>query len=69
MDPCLLDLGTSWRLVVSLTPQPLYPTGKEFRYPLDRRTGEPQSRSGPYGDVKILDFTGTLTPTPLSSNQ
>jgi hypothetical protein len=34
--------------VVSFTPRPLYPQGKSPRYPLDRRLGGPQSRSG-YG--------------------
>jgi hypothetical protein len=32
----ILDLGTSWRWVVSFTPLPLYPWGKSLRYPLDR---------------------------------
>jgi hypothetical protein len=30
-------------------------------YPLDRRLGEPQSRSERYGEVKILDHIGTRT--------
>jgi hypothetical protein len=34
------------------------PPGKETRYPLDRRLGGPQSRSGQYGEVKILDPIG-----------
>jgi hypothetical protein len=38
--------------------------GKEPRYPFYRRLGGPQSRSGQYGEVKILDPTGTRTPTP-----
>jgi hypothetical protein len=38
-------------------------------YPLDRRLGEPQSRSGRRGEEKILDPTGTRTPTPRSSSQ
>jgi hypothetical protein len=29
MDPNFLDLGTSWRWVVSFTPPPLYPWGKK----------------------------------------
>jgi hypothetical protein len=37
IDPHFLDLGTSWRWVVSFTPRPLYPRGKNPRYPLDRR--------------------------------
>jgi hypothetical protein len=45
--------------VVSFTPQPLYPLGKRPRYPLDRRLGVPQSRSGRRGEVKFLDLTGT----------
>jgi hypothetical protein len=42
----ILDLSTSWRWVVSFTPRPLYPRGNSPRYPLDRRLGKPQSRSG-----------------------
>jgi hypothetical protein len=38
------------------------------RYPLDRRLGGPQSRSGRPGEQKILDPTGTRTPTPRSSS-
>jgi hypothetical protein len=37
-------------------------SGKSPWYPLDRRLGGPQSRSGQYGEVKILDPTGTRTP-------
>jgi hypothetical protein len=50
IDPHLLDLGTSWRRVVSLTPRPLYPQGKSTRCPLDRRLGGPQSRSERRGE-------------------
>jgi hypothetical protein len=39
--PRILDLGVRRRWVVSFTPRPHYP-----QYPLDRRLGEPQSRSG-----------------------
>jgi hypothetical protein len=53
-----LDLGTRWRLVVSFTPRPLYPRGKIPRYPLDRRLGGPQNRSGRRREEKILDPTG-----------
>jgi hypothetical protein len=63
IDPRFLDLGTSWRWVVSFTPLPLYP-----RYPLDRRLGGPQSQSGWRGEEKILYPTGTRTPTPSSSS-
>jgi hypothetical protein len=41
--PRILDLGTR---VVSFTHRPLYPQGKSPWYPLDRRLGGPQSRSG-----------------------
>jgi hypothetical protein len=37
IDTHFLDLGTSWRIVVSFTPRPLYSRGKSPRYPLDRR--------------------------------
>jgi hypothetical protein len=49
---------------VSFTPRPLYPRGKSFRYPLDRRLDGPQSRSGRLEEEKILDTAGTLIPTP-----
>jgi hypothetical protein len=45
----ILDLGTSWRWMVSFTPRPLYPLENCPRYPLDRRLGVPQSRSGRCG--------------------
>jgi hypothetical protein len=35
--------------VVSFTPWPLYPQGKSPWYPLNRRLGGPQSRSGHSG--------------------
>jgi hypothetical protein len=38
--------------VVSFTPRPLYPQGESTRYPLDRRLGELQSRSGLGGEEK-----------------
>jgi hypothetical protein len=34
--------------------------GKDPRYPLDRKLGGPQSRTGRHGEVKILATTGTL---------
>jgi hypothetical protein len=59
IDPYFLDLGPTWRWMVSFTPRPLYPREKNSRYPLDRRLGGPQNRSGRHGEVKILAFTGT----------
>jgi hypothetical protein len=54
--PHILNLDNIWRWVVSFTTRP--------QYPLDRRPGGPRSRSGRYGEVKILAPTGTRTPTP-----
>jgi hypothetical protein len=48
--PRILDLGTRWGWVVSFMPPLLYPQGKSPRYPLDRRLGGPQSRSGRGGE-------------------
>jgi hypothetical protein len=50
--PHVLDLGTRWRWVVSFTSRPLYPQGKNPWYPLNRRLGGPQSRSGRGGEEK-----------------
>jgi hypothetical protein len=68
VDPHFLDLGASWRWVINFTPRPLYPRGKSPRYPLNRRLGGPHSRSGRFGEERILDPTGTRTPTPRSSS-
>jgi hypothetical protein len=46
------DLGTRWKWVVSFTPRPLYPKGKNPWYPWDRTLGGPQSRSGRAGEEK-----------------
>jgi hypothetical protein len=59
MDPRFLDLGTSWKVVVSFTPRPLSLPGK------DERLGGPQSRSGRYGEVKILDHVHQYIKEPL----
>jgi hypothetical protein len=67
IDPHFLDLGTSWRWVVSFTPRPPYPQEKSPLYPLDRRLGGPHSWSGRHGEVKILASTRTRIPTPWSS--
>jgi hypothetical protein len=55
--------------VVRSTPLPHFPRGKNPRYSLDGRLGWPQSWSGQYGEVKILDPTGTRTSTSQSSSQ
>jgi hypothetical protein len=52
--PRIPDLGTTWRSVVSFTPRPLYPQGKSPWYPLDRRLGGAQSRSGHGGEDMMM---------------
>jgi hypothetical protein len=44
--PCVLDLVTRWKRVVSFTALPLYPNRKSPWHPLDRRLGGSQSQSG-----------------------
>jgi hypothetical protein len=68
IDSRFLDFGTSWRWVVSFTTRPLYPRGKSPQYPLNRRMGGTQSRSGRDGEVNILNPIATRTPTPWSSS-
>jgi hypothetical protein len=65
IDPHIIDLGTSWRWVVSFMPLPIYPRGKSPWYPLDTRLGGSQIRSGQFGEEKILDLPG-LELWPLS---
>jgi len=50
--PGIFVFGTRWRWVVSFTPRPLYHRGKSPWYPLHRRLGGPQSRSGRGGEEK-----------------
>jgi len=54
--------GTRWRWVVSFTSQPLYLQRKSPWYPLDRRLGGPQSRSGHSGEEKIYPDHPTRSP-------
>jgi hypothetical protein len=56
------DFGSRWRCVVSFTPRPLYPQGKSPWYPLDRRMGGPQSRSGCNGEEKNFQPLPGLEP-------
>jgi hypothetical protein len=60
--PRILDLGTIWRWVVSFTPRVLYPQGKSSWYPLDRRLGGPQTRSGRGGEEKNSQTLPALEP-------
>jgi hypothetical protein len=48
--------------MVSFTPHPLYPQGKSPRYPLDRKVGGPQSRSGRGGDAKNFQSPPGIEP-------
>jgi hypothetical protein len=52
------NLGTSWKLLASFTPRPLHPRERKPRFPLDRRLGGPQSRSGRRGEETILTLPG-----------
>jgi hypothetical protein len=61
IDPHFLDIGSSWS--GQLHAPAVLPPGKE-----PRRFGGPQSQSGQFGEEKILEPTGTRTPTPQSSN-
>jgi hypothetical protein len=49
-----IDLGNRWRWVVRFTSRPPYTWGKNPRYPLDRRLGGLQRRSGRSGVEKKL---------------
>jgi hypothetical protein len=53
----IIELGTRWRWEVSLTPRLIYPQGKRPSYPLDRRSGGPQSLSGRGGEEKNSQLT------------
>jgi hypothetical protein len=54
----ILDLETRWRRVVSFMALPFYPRGNIPKYPVDRRPGRFQSRSGRCGIEKNLPLPG-----------
>jgi hypothetical protein len=54
--------------VVSFTPQPLYPQGKRPQYPLDRRLGGLQSRSGCGGEEKNSQPPPGIEPKHFSNS-
>jgi hypothetical protein len=60
--PGILNLSIKCIWLVSFSPRPLYPRGNWTRYPLDRRLGGPQSRSGHYGEEKNPYSAGNRTP-------
>jgi hypothetical protein len=60
--PRIIDLGTRLRWVVSFTIRPLYPQGKTPWYPLDRRLGGHQSRSGRGGEERNSQLLPVLEP-------
>jgi hypothetical protein len=57
----VLDLGIRLRGMVSFTPRPLY-LRRSPQYPLERRLGGPQGRSGRCGEEKNLASAGNRTP-------
>jgi hypothetical protein len=52
ISPCILDLRTRWRWVVSFTPRSLYPQWKSPWHLFYRRLDGSQSRSGRVGEEK-----------------
>jgi hypothetical protein len=67
IDPHFFDLDGSWRKVFNFRTSQLYSLRKSPRYRYGS-LGEPQSRCGRLGDVKVLEATGIRTSTPLSSS-
>jgi hypothetical protein len=65
IDPLILNLGTRYRWVVSFIPRPLYLKGNFPSYPVFRRLGRSQSRSGNFGEEdKLLALPGIKPPLP-----
>jgi hypothetical protein len=50
--PCILDLDTKWRWVLSFTPRPLYPQGKNALYSFNKESGWAPEPSGGSGEEK-----------------
>jgi hypothetical protein len=54
--------------MIGFTPQPFYPPEKSLRFPLGRSQGEPQNRSGRYGQEKNFLPCREWTPNPMFSS-
>jgi hypothetical protein len=66
----ILNLGTRWMRVATFTPLPFKPQGNGPRYPMDRRLGGPQSRTGRCDDEKNALFPPGIEPQfPRSSSR
>jgi len=66
IPPRLLELSARWRWVDSFKPRPLHFQRKSPSYPLDRRLGGPQDRSGRGEEKNSQTLTG-LVPSNLTS--
>jgi hypothetical protein len=60
------NLGASWWWVVNAMPWSLYPSGKHL-YPLYRRLGRPQSRSGQVRKISPPPGFDPQTVQPVAS--
>jgi hypothetical protein len=58
IDPHFLDLGTSWRRMVSFTPRPLNPRGKSPRYHWIRGWVDPRAGLDDVEKRKFLTLPG-----------
>jgi hypothetical protein len=63
----ILDHGTRWRSVISLTPLPLYLRGNGPQYPLHRRLRGPHSRSERCEEARYLFLLPGIEPRSSSS--
>jgi hypothetical protein len=59
IEPRVLHTGTSWDLVLSITPRLFYPLGKSPWYPLDRKLSGPRRRSWSFGEGNNCVHNGT----------
>jgi hypothetical protein len=65
IDPCFLDLSTSWTWVVSFTPLLLYTCRKITRCTFYRRLGGSQSRPGHFSAVPTVTWKNSYTFTKV----
>jgi hypothetical protein len=60
--PCILNLRTRWRLVVSFIPWPLHLQGKSPQYPMNSNMGGPQTQSGNLQSFCLQSTKGKVVP-------
>jgi hypothetical protein len=60
----IINLGTTWKWIISFTPRPVYPREKSEWYPLKRKLRGLRNQSGHFAERKSVACTGNQSTIP-----